>query len=110
MRTSTVPAVPPGDRRTDWLDHAACRDADPDLFFPASDTSAGWILGWPPESAIAGMGSSVTSMGANSGVTLSDFTSGFIKGVTRPVNMEALSDALTSWLTFQLSVTQITVS
>ena len=42
MRTSTVPAVPPGDRRTDWLDHAACRDSDPDLFFPASDTSAGW--------------------------------------------------------------------
>ncbi len=37
MTTSTVPA---GDRRTDWLDHAACRRSDPELFFPASDIRA----------------------------------------------------------------------
>jgi len=25
----------------DWLDYAACRDSDPDLFFPATDVSPG---------------------------------------------------------------------
>jgi WhiB family transcriptional regulator, redox-sensing transcriptional regulator len=40
MKASTVPAVPVGDRRMEWLDHAACRGADPELFFPATDTSA----------------------------------------------------------------------
>jgi len=41
MRTSIPLAVPVGDRRMDWLDHAACRGSDPELFFPASDMSAG---------------------------------------------------------------------
>jgi WhiB family redox-sensing transcriptional regulator len=40
MKTSTAPAVPGGERRTDWLGNAACRDADPELFFPVSDIRA----------------------------------------------------------------------
>jgi WhiB family redox-sensing transcriptional regulator len=35
-----IPAVLAGDRRTDWLDHAACRRSDPELFFPATDSGA----------------------------------------------------------------------
>ena len=34
MTTSTTAATLASDRRPDWHDHAACRDADPDLFFP----------------------------------------------------------------------------
>jgi WhiB family transcriptional regulator, redox-sensing transcriptional regulator len=41
MSMSAVTAVPAGDRPMDWLDHAACRGSDPELFFPASDLSAG---------------------------------------------------------------------
>jgi WhiB family transcriptional regulator, redox-sensing transcriptional regulator len=37
----TATTVPVGDRPMDWLDHAACRGSDPELFFPASDMSAG---------------------------------------------------------------------
>jgi WhiB family transcriptional regulator, redox-sensing transcriptional regulator len=40
MRTPTVPAVPVGGRRSDWLDHAACRGRDPELFFPVTDIGA----------------------------------------------------------------------
>ena len=40
MTTSTLPAGPAGDRSTDWLDHAACRRSDPELFFPVTDIRA----------------------------------------------------------------------
>src|SRR6516165_12828845 len=40
METSTLPAGPAGDRSTDWLDHAACRRSDPELFFPVTDIRA----------------------------------------------------------------------
>jgi hypothetical protein len=40
MKTSTLPAGPAGDRSTDWLDHAACRRSDPELFFPVTDIRA----------------------------------------------------------------------
>ena len=40
METSTLPAGPAGDRSTDWLDHAACRRSDPELFFPVTDIGA----------------------------------------------------------------------
>jgi WhiB family transcriptional regulator, redox-sensing transcriptional regulator len=41
MSTSTETAVALGDRPMDWLDQAACRGSDPELFFPASDMSTG---------------------------------------------------------------------
>ena len=34
MTTSTSAATPADGHRPDWHDHAACRDAEPDLFFP----------------------------------------------------------------------------
>jgi WhiB family redox-sensing transcriptional regulator len=37
MSTSTAPAVPIGDERTAWLGNAACRNSDPELFFPVGD-------------------------------------------------------------------------
>jgi WhiB family transcriptional regulator, redox-sensing transcriptional regulator len=40
MRMSAVTAVPLGDQPMEWLDYAACRGSDPELFFPASDISA----------------------------------------------------------------------
>ena len=40
MKTSTLPAGPAADRSTDWLDHAACRRSDPELFFPITDIRA----------------------------------------------------------------------
>src|SRR5271165_3086918 len=40
MKTSTLPAGPAGDRSMDWLDHAACRRSDPELFFPVTDIRA----------------------------------------------------------------------
>ena len=34
MTMSTATATPASGHRPGWQDHAACRDADPDLFFP----------------------------------------------------------------------------
>jgi len=34
MSASTAAARPAGDTRPGWRDDAACRDAEPDLFFP----------------------------------------------------------------------------
>ena len=50
MTTSTTPSAPvgdrgqvwTGDRRLGWLDDAACRHHDPELFFPESEIGAAW--------------------------------------------------------------------
>ena len=38
--TDTNPRRPTGAGRTDWRDDAACRQLDPDLFFPVSTSGA----------------------------------------------------------------------
>lgn len=40
MSTSTAAARLASDQRPDWRDNAACRDADPELFFPDGDIRA----------------------------------------------------------------------
>jgi WhiB family transcriptional regulator, redox-sensing transcriptional regulator len=42
MRPPAAPAVAVGDRDTAWFDHAACRQMDPELFFPDSDVRPAW--------------------------------------------------------------------
>jgi WhiB family transcriptional regulator, redox-sensing transcriptional regulator len=39
MSMSTLAARPAGDRRPDWRHDAACRDADPKLFFPDGEAT-----------------------------------------------------------------------
>ena|SRR5215510_1410954 len=40
MRTPVARAMPRGDPEPAWRDQAACRHADPELFFPDSHTAA----------------------------------------------------------------------
>jgi WhiB family redox-sensing transcriptional regulator len=41
MSTATTAARQASDTPPDWRDDAACRDADPDLFFPDGDIRSG---------------------------------------------------------------------
>jgi WhiB family transcriptional regulator, redox-sensing transcriptional regulator len=42
MSTSTTTSRPDRDSRPDWRTGAACRDADPELFFPDGDIRSAW--------------------------------------------------------------------